>query len=319
MKPHFWKGKKVLVTGAGGFLGTALATKLQEQGAIVVAVSRSARRPGITASDVASKPQLEVFFSSRNLFACFHLAGEALVEQGKESPYTTFKNNILGTLNVLELSRKYNIARIVISSTVHVYGDANPPTTEDIPPRPSRPYETSKTCADLIAQSYADSFHLPVLIPRFVNIYGPGDTNFSRLIPKTIRSILRGQEPLLWGGSAKRDFLFIDDAVWAFLLLAQIGDSTIEKNRIFNFGTDGVITIRDLMLTIIRLAGARIKIAREAKGREQEIAEQYVSWEKAKKILGWEPTTQLEAGLVRTIAWYKRYANLASAHRMRNA
>lgn len=319
MKQHFWKGKRVLVTGAGGFLGTALTTKLEEQGAIVVAVSRSARRPGITARDVTSKRQLEVFFSPQNLFACFHLAGEALVEQGKESPYTTFKNNILGTLNVLELSKKYHIARIVISSTVHVYGDATPPTTEDVPPRPSRPYETSKTCADLIAQSYADSFHLPVLIPRFVNIYGPGDTNFSRLIPKTIRSVLLGQQPSLWGGSAKRDFLFVDDAVRAFMLLAQVGDSTIEKNRIFNFGSGNVITIRDLMLTIIRLARVRTKIAIDGKGREQEIAEQYVTWEKAKKILGWEPTTQLEEGLVRTIAWYKRYANLASAHRMRNA
>src|SRR3989338_6199066 len=182
MKSHFWKGKKVLVTGAGGFLGTALSTKLREEGAIVVAVSRIVHRQGIIAADVASKRKLEVLFSPRNLFACFHLAGEALVEEGKESPYRTFQNNILGTLNILELSKIYHVARVVVSSTVQVYGDAKPPTTEDIFPRPSRPYETSKTCADLIAQSYADSYHLPVLIPRFANIYGPGDTNFSRLI-----------------------------------------------------------------------------------------------------------------------------------------
>ncbi|KKU83678.1 MAG: dTDP-glucose 4,6-dehydratase [Microgenomates group bacterium GW2011_GWA2_47_8] len=307
MKSHFWKGKKVLVTGAGGFLGTALSTKLREEGAIVVAVSRIVHRQGIIAADVASKRKLEVLFSPRNLFACFHLAGEALVEEGKESPYRTFQNNILGTLNILELSKIYHVARVVVSSTVQVYGDAKPPTTEDIFPRPSRPYETSKTCADLIAQSYADSYHLPVLIPRFVNIYGPGDTNFSRLIPKTIRSVLFGQNPSLWGGSAIRDFLFIDDAIHAFILLAQIGDTTLDKNRIFNFGTGGVISVRDLMLTIIRLSGVQAKIAIGGKGRDQEIAEQYVNWTKAKKILGWEPTIQLSEGLLQTISWYRRY------------
>lgn len=319
MKSNFWKGKKVLVTGAGGFIGTTLSTKLQQLGAIVIAVSRTVRRQGIIAADVAIKHQIEPFFSSRNIFACFHLAGEALVEEGKESPYMTFKNNILGTLNILELSKMYHVSRIIVSSTVHVYGNARAPTTERISPRPSRPYETSKTCADLIAQSYADSYHLPVLIPRFVNIYGPGDMNFSRLIPKTIRSVLVGQDPTLWGGSAKRDYLFVDDAIQAFLLLSQIEDSILEKNRIFNFGTGDIISVRDLIQKIIQLSGVHTKIAAGKKGREQEIDVQYVTWKKAKKILGWQPTTQLEAGLVRTIGWYKRYANLVSDLRIPNA
>lgn len=317
MEQNFWKGKKVLVTGAGGFLGTALTSKLQEQGALVVAVSRSIRRSGIIAANVASRRQMEVFFSQKDLFACFHLAGESLVEQGKDSPYGTFKNNILGTLNILELGKIYHVPRIMISSTVHVYGNAKAPTDEDVPPRPSRPYETSKTCADLIAQSYADSYHLPVLIPRFVNIYGPGDTNFSRLIPKTIRSVLSGQQPTLWGGSVKRDFLFIDDAIRAFMMLAKIKDSVIDKNRIFNFGTGEIISVRDVIMKIIRLTHVNTDIEMLNYRREQEVANQYVTWKKAMKVLGWKPETPLEEGLVKTIEWYQ--ANFTSAARMRNA
>ncbi len=317
MKTNFWKGKKVLVTGAGGFLGVSLTAKLKHEGARVIAVSRTATSSDIVVADVMSRHQLETFFSTSDLFACFHLAGEALVEQGKESPYATFKSNIVGTLNVLELGRIYRIPRIIISSTAHVYGDAKPPTSESVPPRPSRPYETSKTCADLIAQSYADSYHLPVLIPRFVNIYGPGDRNFSRLIPKTIRSVLSGQKPTLWGGAVRRDFLFVDDAIRAFIKLSQIRDSIIEKNRIFNFGTGEIISIRDLMLKIIRLSGVNTTIATEEKGREQEISRQFVTYEKAKNILGWKPTIKLTEGLVKTIQWYQ--ANLASAAKMRNA
>lgn len=327
MKSFFWKDKKILVTGAGGFLGTALVTALKKEGAQVIAVSKTATQPDIVAADVTSKRQLEVFFSAPDLFACFHLAGIALVEQGKTSPYTTFKNNIVGTLNVLELGKIYGIKRIVISSTAHVYGDAAPPTLEDNSPRPSRPYETSKTCADLIAQSYANSYQLPVLIPRFVNIYGPGDINFSRLIPKTIRSILLGQSPTLWGGGAKRDFLYVDDAVRAFLLLGQMEDSIIEANRIFNFGTGEIVSIKDLMTKIIEVSGKKVPIQKTVEGREQEVLHQYVSWDKANTILGWKPETQLTEGLVKTIIWYQEYlarlgypyANARSASKMRNA
>ncbi len=318
MSSNFWKNKKVLVTGAGGFLGTALSSRLKREGAMVISVSKIARGD-IVAGDITSKRQMEVFLSSRDLYACFHLAGEALVEKGKQSPYTTFKNNIVGTLNILELGKIYNIPRIIISSTAHVYGDTKPPTSEDTPAKPSRPYETSKTCADLIAQSYADSYHLPVLIPRFVNIYGPGDMNFSRLIPKTIRSILAGQSPMLWGGEAKRDFLYIDDAIEAFVRLAETPNSTLETNRIFNFASGEVTSIRSVIEKLIALSGADVAIQHEIIGREQEISSQFVTLDKAHRILGWQANTMLPEGLKKTLTWYRDHPNLRSAAMMPKA
>lgn len=307
MSFYFWKDKEILVTGAGGFIGTALCSQLQYLGARIVEVSRKSSRPGMISINVTNKYQLNKLFLSRRFFGCIHLAGESLVEKGKNSPYNTFKSNIFGTLNILELCKIHHVKRVIISSTVHVYGDAKTPTTEDVSPRPSRPYETSKTCADLISQSYADSYHLPVLIPRFVNIYGPGDTNFSRLIPKTIRSVLHNQNPTLWGGDTKRDYLYISDAVSAFIALVQIDDKAIEKNRIFNFGTGKIISVQDLMTEILRLSNSKNTIVKSNSGREQEIALQYVKWEKARDILGWKPKTTLAFGLKQTLTWYRSY------------
>lgn len=238
--------------------------------------------------------------------ACFHLASEALVESGSKEPYGTFNNNITSALNVLEVSRSYNIQRIIIASTSHVYGRASVPYREDEPPRPSRPYETSKTCVDLIAQSYADSFNLPVLIPRFVNIYGPGDLNFSRVIPKTMQSVVSGKNPTMWGGSAKREYLYIDDAIRAYGMLGQITDAQLEKNRIYNVGTGKPISVRDLMTKIIGMSSKELRIDKTEDGREEELLSQVVSWEKIKRAMNWTPKTNLDRGLLKTYEWYKR-------------
>lgn len=311
MQKDFWnskpstigvvRGKRVLVTGAGGFVGTHLAKKLVSVGADVVATSR--QRDGI---DVTRKETLEPIFKQK-LAVVFHLAGEAIVEAGQEAPYETFRTNIMGTLNILELSRMYGVQRVIIASSVQVYGAGLPPFREDDPPLPSRPYETSKTATDLLAQSYADSFGLPVVIPRFVNIYGPGDTHFTRLIPKTLDHLVKNKPMPLWGGSAKREYLYIDDATQAYLLLATISDAKLERNRIFNFGTDLPVSVRDLIQTIGTLAGTPVRLVRSGHVREHEISDQYVSWEKAGRILGWKPKVSLTEGLKRTIDWYKQY------------
>ncbi len=307
MSNNFWKNKSVLVTGAAGFVGSHLCNFLHKNGASVMGISRSKNISNSICVDITNRKKLEKIFQKIKPYACFHLASDALVEKGQEKPYETIKNNIVGSLNVLELCRLFHVPRIIIASTVHVYGDTPSPYHEDNPPRPSRPYETSKTCVDIVAQSYADTFHLPVLIPRFVNIYGPGDLHFSRIIPKTIQSILLGKRPTMWGGTAMREYLYVDDVIRAYATLTQIEDRLIEKNRIYNFGTKEDISVQQLINKIIFLCNSKLKIQKILIGRKDEISSQRVSWEKARRVLHWEPEIFLDDGLKKTIRWWTEY------------
>ena len=307
MQIQSWENSRVLITGSSGFIGRHLVSYLLGKKSKILGLSRHPYNSTIEKKvDVANKAELLKVFKQFKPDACFHLASEALVESGSKEPYGTFNNNITSALNVLEVSRSYNIQRIIIASTSHVYGRASVPYREDEPPRPSRPYETSKTCVDLIAQSYADSFNLPVLIPRFVNIYGPGDLNFSRVIPKTMQSVVSGKNPTMWGGSAKREYLYIDDAIRAYGMLGQITDAQLEKNRIYNVGTGKPISVRDLMTKIIGMSSKELRIDKTEDGREEELLSQVVSWEKIKRAMNWTPKTNLDRGLLKTYEWYKR-------------
>src|SRR5579859_7141660 len=213
MTKSIFKNKNILITGITGFIGSHLKKRLEELGANVYGISRSAEKKNIFKANIIDLSAIDKIFKKKNIAMCFHLAAESLVELGQSDPYQTFKINTLGTLNILEAARNNNIEKLIIASTSHVYGNSKLPFREIYQPKPSRPYETSKTCTDLLAQSYADTFNLPVLIPRFINIYGPGDLHTNRLIPKTINSILHDQSPTMWGGSAVRDYLYIDDAI----------------------------------------------------------------------------------------------------------
>ncbi len=298
--------KKVLITGISGFIGSNLARRLRSKGYSVFGVSRSfSEDKNIIQLDVLEFEQLNTFIKKRRIDICIHLAGESIVEKGQSDPYATFKINTLGTLNVLESARKNNLDKVIIASTSHVYGRNRVPYYEGYMPRPSRPYETSKACVDLIAQSYAENFDLPVLIPRFVNIYGPEDTNYTRLIPKTIRSVLRNISPEMWGGNAVRDFLYIDDAIDAFEALINVDIKKVGNNRIFNFGTGNLMSVKELVASIIRLSGSGLKVRRIDAMREAEIKSQYVAVTKAKKLLQWQAITPLGIGLQKTISWHK--------------
>lgn len=308
MRTSFWKNKRVLITGSSGFVGAHLVSHFVNKGARVFGITRHPKN--LThEKKIDTSDKHDVFSSVKSIApdVVFHLASEALVEEGQEHPYETFVNNIVSMLNVLESCRTLKVPRIIVASTAHVYGDADEPFREDEPARPSRPYETSKTCTDLIAQSYADSYKLPVLIPRFVNIYGPGDTNMTRIIPKTIRAILRGEPPTLWDGRAQRDYLFIDDVVCAYELLGEIPLETFERNRIFNFATGTSVTARKLMEKILILMQKDVKIQRIEAPRAHELTRQSVSSQKAKRILSWEPRIDLNTGLKKTIDWFTNH------------
>lgn len=308
METNNLRGKKVLVTGISGFVGSNLAKKLRSLRADVYGISRSLTNDKKNLRvDIIDYQSINNFIKDSKIQICFHLASESLVEEGQLHPYETFKVNIGGTLNILESARNNNLERVIIASTSQVYGRNKTPYFESYIPRPTRPYETSKACTDIIAQSYAESFGLLVLIPRFVNIYGPGDLNFQRLIPKTIKSVLENFNPTMWGGDAIRDYLFIDDAVDAYVCLSNLDKRRIGKNRIFNFGSNNRISVKDMIGKIISLSGKKLKIDRIVQERKEEIRLQYVSSKKAMEVLGWEPKVDLDEGLKRSIDWYLKF------------
>lgn len=300
--------KRILITGIGGFVGSSLAMRLRSLGADVYGIAKNVSHANnVLNADILDKTTVENFIKNEKIDICFHLAGKSLVEIGQKDPYETFKVNIQGTLNILDSAQKYNLERVIIASTSHVYGNNRLPYYEGYTPRPTRPYETSKACTDLIAQAYAITFNLPLLIPRFVNIYGPGDLHFTRLIPKTMQAVLSGKSPAIWGGSAIRDYIYIDDAIDAYVKLLLVDLKKVGENRIFNFGSGLRVSVNEIVNKIIELSGRRLAIKRAKEEREEEILAQYVSVNKAKKILGWKARTSLDDGLKKSLAWYENY------------
>lgn len=298
------QGKNVLITGIHGFVGSHLAKALEKKGAHVWGISRTKESATVIKANIIDYSSVNQIINNKKIAICFHLAAESLVESGQKDPYQTFKVNTMGTLNMLESARVNNLEKIIVASTSHVYGNNPVPYKEDYPPKPSRPYETSKTCIDLIAQSYADTFNLPVLIPRFTNTYGPGDMNFNRLIPKTIQSVLQGDSPQMWGGGAIRDYIYIDDVISAYLKLAMMPMTSVEKNRIFNFGTGSRKSVKEVIETVIKISKKDVTIEMIEAARIDEIKAQYVSSAKAKRAIKWHPKVAFEEGLTKTVAWY---------------
>lgn len=303
--------KNILITGSSGFIGSHLFDHFQKKGKNILGISRKPKRRSEIKGDVTNFRFIDDVVKKHNIDTIFHLASQSLVDLGTNNPRKTFETNLRGTTNILEASRTNKIKRVIIASTAHVYGDGgnNLPYKETDPIFSTRPYETSKVCADLIAQSYRFTFSLPVFIPRFVNVYGPGDINFSRIIPRTIKSILENKNPQIWGGKAARDFLFISDALRAYLLLADKIDNP-RDNGLYNFGVGKPINVIKLVQKIINLSSKQLFVKITPAEREKEIKEQYVSFRKAKKELGWDAKVSLDFGLKKTWKWYSRRSSI---------
>lgn len=320
MEQDFWKGKKVLVTGANGFVGSNLIAELLRRNAEVFAFVENldhenplfskikSRLTGIVIGDVADYAAVNTAFSDNDIEICFHLAAQALVGDAFESPLPTFCTNILGTTNILEAARCANrFNGLIIASTTHVYGDNKDlPYLESFFPRPSRPYETSKACADILAQTYYYTYDLPVAIARFTNTYGPGDLNFSRVVPKAMRSVAKNENPEIIGGTAVRDYIYIKDAVDAYITLAeQVGKEGV-RGEAFNFGSEQLLSVVQMTQKVIEASGkdGLDVIVHASESRNREIDKQYVSVEKARKLLGWEAKYDVDDGLCDTYMWY---------------
>lgn len=322
--PHTWSGRNVLVTGAGGFVGSWLTAALVQRGAEVTVILRDApvrsnfellglaARVNVVRGSVTDPGLVERVLGEYAIDTCFHLAAQAIVGTAHRSPLSTFESNIRGTWSVLEACRVIaSIERVVVASSDKAYGSQVAlPYTEEMPLLGTNPYDASKVCTDVLAQSYRATYDLPIGVARCANIYGGGDLNFSRLVPGTIRSTLRGELPVIRSdGSPIRDYLYVDDAVRAYLALAEQVTRGDSRRQVFNFGSDTPLSVRDLVVQILNACGAG-DLQPDVRGvgtPAGEIDRQYLDSARARTLMGWNPEVALEMGLSRTVAWYREF------------
>ena len=322
----FWDNKKVLVTGCTGFLGYWLAEHLLDQGAELTGLVKEInpqsnycrynlnQRIHTVKGGLEDYSLLEQIIKENAIDTVFHLAAQAQIGTCSLSPLSTFETNIRGTWNVLEACRKNSgtVKRVVVASSDKAYGSQEKlPYSEEAPLKGAYPYDVSKSCADLIAFAYFNTYQLPVCITRCGNIYGPGDLNVNRLIPGTIRSVLLN-EPIIIrsNGLLKRDYLYVKDAVSAYMVLAETMQELNLAGEAFNFGSGLLISVKDMVNTILRLMEKKdypINILKEFRG---EIKDQYMSTQKAHRILGWKSRYSVEVALRETIDSYDDYFDL---------
>jgi CDP-glucose 4,6-dehydratase len=318
-----WSGRRVLVTGASGFVGSWLVRALVQRQASVVVLLRDADpqsdllRSGLIRQTSVVNGELEDYETVRRAInehevdTVFHLAAQAIVGAALRDPLPTFEANIRGTYHVLEAARVHAalVKAVVIASSDKAYGDSdNLPYKETHSLIGRHPYDVSKSCTDLIASSYYHTYHLPITIARCGNIYGGGDLNWTRIVPGTIRSLLRRERPILRSdGSMVRDYIFVEDAVDAYLALAEQMARPEVMGQAFNFSTESYVTVREIVAAIQQVMNARDLepiIQNRASG---EIRAQSLCSAKAHAVLGWSARHDLVAGLRKTAAWYRAY------------
>lgn len=319
----FWYGRSVLVTGATGLVGSWLVRRLADEGAKVVGLvmdadpqsellrSGTIRRIAVVSGRLESAADVDRSVVEHEVDTIFHLGAQAIVSVGLRSPRATFESNILGTWNVLEAARLYSglVERVVIASSDKAYGTAEIlPYTEEMPLRPGGPYDVSKACTDLISQSYALTYGIPVAIARCGNIFGGGDLNWSRIIPGTLRSLLAGDQPILRSdGTFRRDYIYVDDVVEAYLCLAEALPTVGVAGEAFNFSDESPCTVMEIYRATCNAAGFGEVDPVVLSQARHEIHDQYLSAQKALTVLGWKPTWTLEDALRRTSDWYRKH------------
>ncbi|MDU3408155.1 MULTISPECIES: GDP-mannose 4,6-dehydratase [Clostridium] len=321
MVSTFWNNKNVFITGGTGFLGSYLVKKLVNYGANVtilvrdyipqsnIYVGEEYKKVNVVHGALEDYLLIERTLGEYEIDTVFHLAAQAIVGVANRNPLGTFKSNIEGTWNILEAARKSpSIKRVIVASSDKAYGDQEKlPYDENMPLQGKHPYDVSKSCADLIAQTYYETYKLPVCITRCGNLYGGGDLNFNRIIPQSIQSILNNEAPVIRSdGSFIRDYFYIEDAVDAYINLAE---KVVELNlggQAFNFSNEIQLTVLELVNKILKIMGSSMKPIILNQG-SNEIIHQYLSAKKARTVLGWSPNYTIDEGLSKTIEWYKDF------------
>jgi len=319
---EFWKNKRVFVTGSTGILGSWLTIALVDRGADVVALvydenprshlARSGylRRVTVLRGSVTDSGLMERILNDFEVEVVFHLAAQALVMVANRNPLSTFETNVRGAWNVLEAARRSKkVERLILASSDKAYGDQLVlPYKETAPLEGRHPYDVSKSCADLIAKAYSHTYQLPLGITRCGNTYGGGDLHWDRIVPGTIRSALRGERPIIRSdGSFKRDYIYVRDAVSAYLLLAEKLEEPSVRGEAFNFGHDAPLTVLEMVREVLNVVGRpdlEPLVLNEAK---HEIRDQFLDSSKARRLLGWKPAYSLPEGLLETVEWYRGF------------
>ena len=320
----FWLDRPTFVTGGTGLVGSWLVKRLLEAGADVVCLVRDwvpqsemartglIERVKVARGDVRDRETLERVLGEFEIDTVIHLAAQTIVTIANRNPISTFETNIAGTWNLMEACRRSpKVNQIVVASSDKAYGDQEKlPYDESTPLQGQHPYDVSKSAADLIARTYAVSYGLPVAITRCGNFYGGGDLNWNRIIPGTIRSLLRGQRPVIRSdGNYVRDYFYVEDGAAAYMLLAeQLSTRPELRGEAFNFSNEIQVTVREVAEHILKWMSSNLEldIRNEV---TNEIRHQYLNAEKARRVLNWKPMFNLDAGLQKTIAWYRDFFN----------
>jgi len=319
---NFWLDRPVLVTGGTGLLGSWLVDRLAGVGADITCLVRDwvpqselvksglFSEVKVVRGDVRDIRVLDRILSEYEIDTVFHLAAQTIVTIANRNPLLTLESNIAGTWNLLEACRRNTkVKQVVAASSDKAYGDQKDlPYNENTPLQGQHPYDVSKSCADLISHMYAKSFELPVCVTRCGNFYGGGDLNWNRIIPGTIRSVLRGQAPIIRSdGKFIRDYFYVEDGANAYMVLAQqMAGKPGLKGEAFNFSNELQVSVLDLVEKILKLMKSDLQpvILNEV---SNEIRHQYLSAAKARKKLNWKPLFTLDEGLHKTIEWYQEF------------
>ncbi len=334
MQTNFWQDRNVFVTGATGLVGSWLVKRLVNAGACVVCLVRDwvpqsefyraglDQQVRIVNGDICDQDLIERALGEFEVKTVMHLAAQTIVGIANRNPVSTFESNIAGTWRVLEACRRSpSVSEIILASSDKAYGDCDIlPYSEQTPLQGKHPYDVSKSCADLIAQTYAHSYNLPVVVTRCGNFYGGGDLNWNRIIPGTIRSLLQGEAPVIRSdGKFVRDYFYVEDGAAAYMHLAeQLAQKPDLIGHAFNLSNEIQLDVLQLVERIQQHLGTRIEPVVQGQA-SLEIRHQYLSASKARQLLNWHPLFGLEEGLSRTIAWYRDFLSKApSSQQARN-
>ena len=319
----YWSGKRVLVTGASGMVGSWLTQWLAGSGAYTVAFiadtdpqselvrSGTINKVSVVNGRLENYDDVERAINNHEVDSIFHLGAQPIVGAADRAPRHTFESNIQGTWNLLDACRVLSplVKRIVVASSDKAYG-TQPilPYTEDMSMNGDHPYEVSKSCTDLISTTYARTYGTPVTIARCGNIYGGGDLNWNRIVPGTFRSLLRGEQPVLRSdGTFVRDYLHVDDIVSAYLTLGEQTDKPEFAGQGFNFSDESPLTVMQIYKAICEAAGWKDTEPLILNAASSEIKDQYLDSTKAHNVLGWRASVTLEDGLKRSFDWYRNF------------
>lgn len=318
----FWRDRPTLVTGGTGLVGSWLVKRLVAAGADVVCLVRDwipsselmqsgvFSKVRVVRGDICDQALMERILGEYEVRTVMHLAAQTIVGVANRNPVATFASNIQGTWSLLEACRRSpKVDGIIMASSDKAYGDqADLPCTEDAPLIGRHPYDVSKSCADLIAHSYAHTYGTPLLITRCGNFYGGGDLNWNRIVPGTVRSLMRGERPIIRSdGMFIRDYFYVEDGAAAYMLLAEkLAENPGLCGRAYNLSNEIQVSVLELVSKIAEQMQVTLEpvVLNQA---SNEIRHQYLSAERARTELGWSPLFSLDQGLSRTIAWYQEH------------